>query len=146
MIKVFFGRTENAITNPDISFRYGRDDSWFDDELVKRMIKDVDGCDVLSPYCIDSLVLGQIPPDMLSGGVKALIIMLKTDYEIDLMVCGETCAKWVLEIAKLKDITVSMSSYDLFVGDYEIDAVCLNNGNKITNSDEWWSKSVDYLG
>lgn len=36
MIKVFFGRTENAITNPDITFRFGREDSWFADDLVKK--------------------------------------------------------------------------------------------------------------
>lgn len=110
------------------------------------MIKDVDGCEVLSPNCIESPILGQITPDLLSGGVKALILLLKTDYEIDLLVCGENCAKWVVEISKLKDITVSMSSYDLFVDDFEMEAICLNNGNIILNSDDWWQNSVKYLG
>jgi hypothetical protein len=145
MIKVFFGRTKKAIINPDTTFKYGREDEWFADDLVKQMIKDIDGCDVLSPRCIDSPIFGQIPPDDLSGGVKALILMLKSDYEMDLIACGENCAKWVVEISKIKDITVSMSSYDLFIDDFEFEALCLNDGSMIHNSDEWWSKSVDYL-
>lgn len=146
MIKVFFGRTKNAITDPSITFRYGREDEWFNDDLVKRMIKDVDGDEVLSPYCIMSPVLGQIAPEYLSGGVKALILMLKTDYEIDLLVCGENCAKWVVEISKIKDITVSMSSFDLFSdGDYDFEAICLNDGSAIHNSMDWFIKSTEYI-
>lgn len=58
------------------------------------MVLDVDKSEVLSPYCIQSPVLGQIPPTGLSGRVKALIMALKTDWEIWATACGNNCAKY----------------------------------------------------
>lgn len=49
---------------------------WFDSELAKEMIRDIDDSEVLSGECINSPVLGQIPPERLSGGVKTLLLML----------------------------------------------------------------------
>jgi hypothetical protein len=146
MLNVFFGRSDEAITDPSILFGYFQIDEWYKDELVKKMIKGVDDCDVISPTCIISPVLGPIAPEYLSGGVKALILMLKTDVEVDLMACGSNCAEWVIEISKVKDIKVSMSSYDLFTSDFEFDALCLNDGSKISNSRDWWRKTVEFVG
>lgn len=93
--------TFHALFNPE----------WMEDELVKNMVLDVDKSIVQSPYCIMSPVLGQIPPDMLSGGVKFLILMLKTDLRLDLSKCGENCAKWVIEIAKHKDVEADLNYF-----------------------------------
>ena len=78
------------------------------------MVLDVDKSRVLSPYCIESPVLGQIPPSGLSGGVKALILALKTDWEIWATACGNNCAKWFLKIGELKDLTISIEHYFRF--------------------------------
>lgn len=47
----------------------------------------------------------------------------------------------------LRDVQVSMSGYDLFLSDevVPIDAVCVNDGSKISNSDEWYFTSVKYV-
>lgn len=59
------------------------------------MIKDVDDSDVLSRECIKSPVLGQIPPERLSGGVKTLLLMLnEPDKIFNAFVCGDNCEKW----------------------------------------------------
>lgn len=59
------------------------------------MIKDVDDSDVLSGECIKSPVLGQIPPECLSGGVKTLLLMLnEPDKIFNAFVCGDNCEKW----------------------------------------------------
>lgn len=46
------------------------------------MIKDVDKSEVVSDECIISPVLGQIPPERLSGGVKTLLLILNEPDKI----------------------------------------------------------------
>lgn len=73
MLEIYFGYDEDAILSIDTYFNNVYDEDWFDDVLVKAMVRDVYGSEVLDKYCIQSPVLGQIPPERLSGGVKALI-------------------------------------------------------------------------
>ena len=49
---------------------------WFESDPARKIVKDIDNSDVLSGECINSPVLGQIPPERLSGGVKPLLLML----------------------------------------------------------------------
>ena len=75
----------------------------------KTIMKDVDDSDVLSGECIKSPVLGQIPPERLSGGVKTLLLMLnEPDKIFNASTCGDNCAKWILEIGKQKDLTINL--------------------------------------
>ena len=105
MLSIIFNRgtkdleDTNYVCSPEIYFKYNYEEEWFEDELVKEMIQDVDGSKVLSAYAIDSPVLGFISPERLSGGVKALIIMYKEPALIvNASACGNNCAKWILEI------------------------------------------------
>lgn len=116
MLKVIFGEiSDDVIFNVDSYFDVAYEPEWFEDPLVKEMVLDVDKSEVLSPYCIQSPVLGQISPTRLSGGVKALILMLKMP---ELIVygtsCGDNCAKWIAQIAELQDITVCFCHLMLF--------------------------------
>lgn len=116
MLRMYFELKEQTVFDVDIYFRNLFRPEWLQDPLVTQMIKDVDKSDVLSPYCIQSPVLGQIPPTTLSGGVQALILMLKTDFEIWASTCGDNCAKWILEIANKraeqgKDLTICLEHY-----------------------------------
>ena len=83
MLSIIFNRGSKDIENtnyvfsPDTWFKYNYEEEWFEDELVKEMVRDVDDSTVISAYSIDSPVLGIIAPERLSGGVKALIIMYK---------------------------------------------------------------------
>lgn len=101
---------------------------------------------VVGSQLIISPVLGAIPPERLSGGVKALICMYKTDAYIDLIVCGPNCEKWILQIAGKKDITAGMSGYDLIFENMDIEAVCLNDQSRITNYREWILKMTEFVG
>lgn len=147
MVSVYFGNDTSAILNIDLYFNHVYRAEWLDDDLVKQMIKDVDNSTVLSNQCIQSPVLGQIPPERLSGGVKALICLLKLDdCLIDLVVCGENCEKWISEIAKKKDIRVSMSGYDLTFKGYEISGICENDNSVIRDYRDWIQKMCDMAG
>lgn len=141
---IYLGIDKNAAIDPDADFFGGFLPEWLEDPLVKKMVLDIDKSEVQSPYCIMSPVLGQIAPEYLSGGVKTLIMLLKLDnYYVDLMVCGENCAKWFKEIAKVKQINVSLSSFDMpYIG---IPIKCLNDGSIITTEHEWVDKCTDYI-
>ena len=92
MLTIVFGEVERAIYNTAVFFKNSFEPEWLEKELAKEMILDVDRSEVLSPYCIQSPVLGQIPPEMLSGGVKTLLLILnRTD-----------------KIAEYKDITINL--------------------------------------
>jgi hypothetical protein len=147
MLKVYFGFDNECIRDIDLYFDNVYDDVWFDDELVKEMVEDVDKSKVVSRQCIESPILGQIPPERLSGGVKALICMYKEpESYIDLIVCGPNCEKWISKISELSDFRVGMSGYDLTFDNIEINAHCLNDDSPILNSKDWILKMCKYVG
>lgn len=148
MLKVWFGLDRASNRVPDVYFNNVYDEAWFDDPMVKEMVRDVDGCEVVSRNCIDSPFLGQIPPQSLSGGLKALICMLKLpDKKVvfDLIVCGDNCEKWIKAISDVKDVTVTMSGYDLLFRGMSLNAVCENDGTQIKSGEEWCDKAIDYV-
>lgn len=146
MLKVLFGFDKNCIRDIDLYFDNVYEDEWLEDTLVKKMILDVDQSEVKGKQLIISPVLGPIPPERLSGGVKALICMYKSDAYIDLIVCGPNCEKWILEIAQNKDVIVGMSGYDLTFENMDIEAICLNDQSNITNYIDWILKMNEYVG
>lgn len=152
MIKVYFGFDKDAIIDIDTFFIHSYSPDWFDDPVIREMIKDIDGSEVTSSSCIVSPVLGAIPPSKLSGGVKALICLYKLDdVLIDLVVCGENCCKWLSYILQHKDIRVTMSGYDLTFtkvpGEfYPVIGICENDEEDIKNASDWVDKMCDYAG
>ena len=108
MLRITFRETKNTIYAIDANFDLLFNPDWLNNQLVKDIILDVDNSKVISPFCIQSPVFGQIAPSKLSGGVKALILMLFLDKEISATACGDNCAKWILEISKIKDLTVCL--------------------------------------
>jgi hypothetical protein len=66
MLNIIFNRgtkdieNENYVFSPDTYFKYNYEDEWFEDELVKEMVLDVDSSVVESAHAINSPVLGII--------------------------------------------------------------------------------------
>lgn len=147
MLKIKLGITNDTIIDVEGNFDIDFDPDWFNDPLVKEMVKDVDKSEVISSYCIESPVFGQISPTMLSGGVKALIFMLKTDYPIWATACGDNCSKWILRIAEErakigKDLTIYLEHLMKFPD--EMEAVMINTGNKVNSFNEFISEVLNY--
>lgn len=144
MLNISFMKSEKTIVNVDGYFNLNYEDEWFDDILVKQMIKDVDKSIVISSKCIDSPILGAIPPQLLSGGVKALILLLKEpDIEIWASACGDNCAEWILKISELKDINIVLEHVMNF--DRDFNGFCINNHKKIKLLDDYYDCVFDYL-
>lgn len=141
MLYISFKRTEDTV-HAKSYFDLNYLEEWFGDPLVQKMIQDIDRSEVLGPYCIQSPVLGQIPPTKLSGGVKALILLLKQpELEIYATSCGDNCAKWIVEISKLHDIHIVLRHIMHFDKDFE--AICVDTGAVIKTLDDYSNCVID---
>ena len=131
MLSIYFGDgLDGVIMNPDVFFDNQYEPSWLMQELSKKMILDVDKSEVLGEYCIMSPVLGQIPPETLSGGVKTLMLMEnRPDKVFNASYCGNNCAKWIQEIGRRHDVTIRLG-YPMKFRD-NIEFKCVNNGEVV---------------
>ncbi len=133
MLHIYYGELEdkNYISVPDIYFNNTYMDEWITDEMSKEMIEDVDKSAVVGPHLIDSPFLGPISPERLSGGVKTLILINNDQNHIfNASACGDNCAKWILEIAKKKDITIRLG-YLMDFGKEPFEIEIVNTGDMV---------------
>ena len=100
MLVITYDKTD-AILLPNIHFDAVWEEEWLEDDFARRAIEDIDNTVVLAPHCMESPVLGQIPPTYLSGGVKTvLLVKNQPEYIFNGSACGDNCAKWLLEATK----------------------------------------------
>ncbi len=133
MLTVFYGDMPDSIYNTSVYFKNTFRAEWFEDPLVVEMIRDVDSSEVLGNGAIKSPVLGVIAPNTLSGGVKTLILIYKQPDKIfNASNCGDNCAKWLLKLGEMSDITINLRHLMNFGdGDYKINV--LNEDKVVTN-------------
>ena len=132
----FYGDMPEAVYNPVLYFKNTYTDEWITDDLPRNMIRDVDRSTVLGPRIIDSPVLGGISPRELSGGVKTLIAIYKVPEKIfNASACGDNCAKWILRIGELQDVTINLRHLMDF-GEARFTAKVLNTDQIVHNMDE----------
>lgn len=152
MLKIYFGYDENAVLSVDTYFNNTYEDEWFDDAFVKKIVKVVDDSEVRDRQLIVSPVLGQIPPERLSGGAKALILLYETNnFYTDLIVCGSNCEDLLLDIGEKKDVRCSLSGYDLSLeslgtGDHLTPVECENDGTLLHTHKEFVMKMLSIMG
>lgn len=106
MLYYTFERPDNLVYNVDVYFKNTYNPKWFDDPYVKEMVKDVDNTVVFDRNVAVSPILGPIPVHEISGGVKMLIMALKTDIPLYGPAFGDNCLVWLKCIAEKKDITL----------------------------------------
>lgn len=134
MLSIIYGDVDNSIYNTNVYFKNSYESEWLESELAKRMIKDVDDSEVLSGECINSPVLGQIPPERLSGGVKTLLLILNEPNRIfNASTCGDNCSKWLLKIGETRDVTINLRHMLSFGKDIKFE-IKVQNGGEIVHS------------
>ena len=139
MLRIIYGNLDTDIDyvfNPDLFFDSFREYDWLDDSLVKEMISDVDESEVLDDNLVRSPVLGLIPVEYLSGGVKTLIsIKNNPDIIFNVTGCGEDCSKWLLSLAEnqKEDLIINLL-YNMDFGAGEFDIEVVNTGKIVHNS------------
>lgn len=134
MLSIIYGDAPKSIYNTNVYFKNSYEPEWLETDLARRMIREVDDSEVLSGECITSPVLGQIPPERLSGGVKTLLLILNEPGKIfNASTCGDNCAKWILEIGKIKDVTINLRHMMSFGKDTAFE-IKIQNGGEIVHT------------
>lgn len=138
MLSIYLGKMDEAIYYPSVYFDNTYEDEWITDELSREMIKDVDRSEVVGAHLIESPVLGPISPKELSGGVKTLLLMAFCGKEqvFNASACGDNCAKWILKISQMKDLTINLRHIMDF-GEEPLEARILNTGDLVHNMREF---------
>ena len=132
MLKIFCGDMPKAIYNTAIYFNNKYKEHWLLDPLAQEMIKSIDKSTVLDGKMIDSPFLGLIPPTGLSGGVKTLILIQNEPKTVfNASTCCDKCAKWLLTLAKDRDITINLNHLMDFGKDFEVYII---NEKKMVNN------------
>ncbi|MDY4838446.1 MAG: DUF4869 domain-containing protein [Lachnospiraceae bacterium] len=142
MLKIILGNMDDVVYNTSVYFKNTYKEEWLTDDFSKEMIKDVDKSTVVSSRIIDSPVLGAITPKELSGGLKALILIYKDDSHVfNASNCGDDCAKWLLKIGEMKDVTINLRHIMDF-GNGEFEIKIMNTDQTVYSMDEF----VDVAG
>lgn len=145
MLSVYFGDMDGAIYHPPTYFDNRYEEEWITDKLSVEMIKDVDLSDVIGPRLIESPILGPISIKELSGGVKTLMLMAFDNSRVfNASACGDNCAKWILRIGEMKDMTINLRHIMDF-GEREFTIRILNTGEIVHNMKEFIDTAVLYV-
>lgn len=123
MLHVHFGhyRDDLHVYAGPGTFDDAFENDWFENDLVRDMIKDIDKSDIIMGRIIESPVLGTMSPYELSGGVKRLILMMyHPEYLYRGSGFGDNCAKWMLQIAQSRDLVVTYEHLMRFPEPFEI--------------------------
>lgn len=133
MLSIYFGDMPQAIYNTPTYFNNVYLDAWLEDPLDQKMIRSVDKGEVCGPNAVNTKALGMIPPTKLSGGVKTLMLIHNQPNKVfNASNCGDNCARWILKIAKLQDVTINLRHIMDF-GDRKFTVKVLNNGQIVSN-------------
>ncbi len=144
MLKVLFSQELPGIVNTNVYFNTTYENDWFEDDIVKQIIRDIDKSEV-NGLCVLSPVLGSIAIEKISEGAKALILMYKDDNAIvDLISCGNNCQEWIIKLSKMKDIVCCYNGVDLTFKDMDISAICLNDDSEINGYKDWIVKMLHW--
>lgn len=146
MLNIYLGEMETAVYHPPVFFDNTYEDDWITNSLTIDMVKDIDKSEVIGAHLIQSPVLGPISVKDLSGGVKTLILMAfdESGKVFNASACGDNCAKWILKIAKDKDLTINLRHIMDF-GDENFEAKILNTGDIVHNMEEFVDIAGDFV-
>ena len=135
MLNIFFGDMPEAIYNTEVYFKNTYQDQWLEDDFAKRGIEKGDKSQVLDTHLIKSPVLGLIPPVMLSGGTKTLLLIKNNpDLVFNASTCGDNCARFILELARQRDVTINLRHIMRFGKRFK--ATVLNDGVVVDNMEQ----------
>ncbi len=137
MLTIHFGDMDGVVYNTSVFFNNTYSGEWFSDAFARQMIASVDKGKVLGPNAIETKVLGAIPPEKLSSGLKTLLLMnFMPERVYNASNCGDNCARWILAIAKKQDITINL--YHLMdFGNRRFTAKIVNTGETVHSMDEF---------
>lgn len=112
-LNIYFGFDGNRLRNPPVFFDLHFNNNWLDNDFTRKLLKDIEGVEVLGTRHYIHPYFGDISPRELSGGVKALLILYNLEdgkVLIDLAEMGQNCIRYLEDILKEKSLTVSCNT------------------------------------
>ena len=109
MLSIIFGDCEKAVYNTSLFFDNQYLDCWLEDDFAAEVIKGIDRGVILSPNAIDTKALGVIPTTKIAGGTKTVLLVKNMpDRIFNASTCGDNCAKYLLKIGRMQDVTINL--------------------------------------
>ena len=108
MLHIWVSEPSNLIKDVNSFFFRTKKKEWFNRDDVKSVILRVDKTIAVKDEYLESPVFGGMSPDRLSGGCKALILMMVQDRPVYATKCGDNCVPSILEIAQRKELYICL--------------------------------------
>ncbi|MCF0230629.1 MAG: DUF4869 domain-containing protein [Parasporobacterium sp.] len=146
MLRVYFGHRTDEIYNTEVYYQNQYDRDWVMDPFAKKIIADIDDSEVIGPDAIKNDIFGVFSSCELSAGVKTLLLMKNQPKKVfNISNCGDNCAKYILELADDRDITVCLHHYMDFGDSFQIRVI--NDGKRkvISKPEELLFIAHEYL-
>lgn len=146
MLRIHFGSHPKEIYNTEVYYENQYDKEWVMDEFARRVIRDIDASEVLSPDVISNDIFGSFASTELSAGVKTLLLIKNMPNKIfNISNCGDNCAKYLLELAKDQNIKVTLHHAMDFGDDFAVQVVNDRKRKIITKPAELLMLAHHYL-
>ena len=146
MLRIHFGSHPKEIYNTIVYYENQYDKEWVMDEFARRVIRDIDASEVLSPDVISNDIFGSFASTELSAGVKTLLLIKNMPNKIfNISNCGDNCAKYLLELAKDQNIKVTLHHAMDFGDDFAVKVVNDRKRKIITDPVELLMLAHHYL-
>lgn len=152
MLNVYFGRDsvkdKKSVLDTRIYFRRHKRAEWFEDDFVKRFLKEIDGSEVLFDEALKNRFGKGISTEQISTGCKTLCCIYYNDDK-DIVfygtAMGDNCYKFVMEMARNKDISLFFEHYPEIESKYfEEGLVAMND--KILSEYDFEDAYCDWVG
>lgn len=151
MLNIIYGAEQNNIEpiHPGTYFEYEYEPNWMESYPAKELLLDIDKTKFMKDRYVESSVFGGMSIMEISGGSKALLILLNcNDIIMDGGSMGDNCTSWLLEIGKIKDIFITLDHYMIFPDiPFEINIVNTNTivRNKVEFGREYdaWFRTLE---
>lgn len=145
MLYIHFGALPEQLKDPDIYFNNHFRPEWFEDTFVKKICLAVDGTVVHSAYQMENPVFGPVNCRILSMSCKNTILAYETDRIIPATFMGNNCAPLLVEIAKTKDLTITLEYLMSFKDCDGFEAYIMNTNKTVHSFKEYVWEAVELV-
>lgn len=121
MLYIIWGRENipNELKNKMIMdsrpyFQYAKRPEWFEDDFVKKFLKDIDNTEVLFEEALKDYRGRGISPLMISTGCKTLCNIyfdVNSEHIFFGSQLGDNCLPYLVEIASKRDVTILLEHF-----------------------------------
>lgn len=95
-------------------FQYAKHPEWFEDDFVKKFLKDIDNTEVLFEEALKDYRGRGISPLMISTGCKTLCNIyfdVNSEHIFFGSQLGDNCLPYLVEIASKRDVTILLEHF-----------------------------------